>query len=70
MGLIPSIAPETWCYALGQVWRSGLEAVCFDLGAQAERVRRSATGLAVPLGVAPYQLAMILLGRWGQYDDG
>ncbi|MFB9941083.1 glycosyltransferase [Gluconobacter oxydans] len=65
VGLIPSIAPETWCYALGQVWRSGLEAVCFDLGAQGERVRRSATGLAVPLGVAPYQLAMILLGRWG-----
>jgi len=63
--LIPSIAPETWCYALGQVWRSGLEAVCFDLGAQGERVRRSMTGLAVPLGVAPFQLAAILLRRWG-----
>ncbi|MBS1102527.1 glycosyltransferase [Gluconobacter sp. Dm-62] len=65
VGLIPSIAPETWCYALGQIWRSGLEAVCFDLGAQGERVRRSMTGLAVPLGAPPYQLATLLLRRWG-----
>ncbi|MBF0858903.1 glycosyltransferase [Gluconobacter sp. LMG 31484] len=65
VGLIPSIAPETWCYALGQVWRSGLEAVCFDLGAQGERVRKSMTGLAVPLGMPPFQLARILLQRWG-----
>ncbi len=65
VGLIPSIAPETWCYALGQVWRGGLEAVCFDLGAQGERVRKGITGLAVPLGVAPSQLAMILMRRWG-----
>jgi len=65
VGLIPSVAPETWCYALGQVWLSGLEAVCFDLGAQGERVRKSMTGLAVPLGVPPFQLAAILLRRWG-----
>lgn len=65
VGLIPSVAPETWCYALGQIWRSGLEAVCFDLGAQGERVRRSMTGLAVPLGLPPVQLAMLLLRRWG-----
>ncbi|WP_322783013.1 MULTISPECIES: glycosyltransferase [Gluconobacter] len=65
VGLIPSIAPETWCYALGQIWRSGLEAVCFDLGAQGERVNRSGTGLAVPLGMPPFQLAMLLLRRWG-----
>ncbi|MEJ5141662.1 glycosyltransferase [Gluconobacter albidus] len=65
VGLIPSIAPETWCYALGQIWRGGLEAVCFDLGAQGERVNRSGTGLAVPLGIPPFQLAMLLLRRWG-----
>ena len=65
VGLIPSIAPETWCYALGHIWRSGLEAVCFDLGAQGERVTRSGTGLAVPLGMPPFQLAMIVIRRWG-----
>ncbi|GBR71135.1 glycosyltransferase [Gluconobacter kanchanaburiensis] len=65
VGLIPSIAPETWCYALGQVWRSGLEAVCFDLGAQGERVRKSGAGLAIPLGIPAFQLAAILMRKWG-----
>lgn len=51
VGLIPSIAPETWCYALGQVWENGLEVACFDLGAQGERVRASGTGMLLPLGL-------------------
>lgn len=58
---IPSIAPETWCYALGWVWRAGLEAVCFDIGAVAERVRSRGRGFVLPLGLPVGRLAEFLL---------
>ncbi|WP_256888390.1 glycosyltransferase [Acidomonas methanolica] len=48
LGLIPSICPETWCFALGDLWHAGVPAVVFDLGAQAERVRRTGLGWVVP----------------------
>lgn len=34
----PSIAPETWCYALSHALAAGLPIVAFDLGAIAERL--------------------------------
>ena len=51
VALIPSVFPETWCYALTRVWQSGLPAAVFDLGAQAERVRRTGRGWVLPLGL-------------------
>ncbi len=33
IGLIPSIWPETWCFALSNLWQAGLKVVSFDLGA-------------------------------------
>jgi len=51
LGLIPSITAETWCYALGQVWRAGLPALAFDLGAQGARIRDRGAGWVVPLGM-------------------
>ncbi len=42
IALLPSVWPETWCFTLGQAWRAGLRAAVFDLGAPAERVRRTA----------------------------
>jgi GT2 family glycosyltransferase len=40
--------PETYCYALTEAWRSGLYAVAFDLGAQAERIREAGFGEILP----------------------
>lgn len=51
IGWIPSIWPETWCFALGYVLRAGIPSVVFDIGAQAERVRRTGRGLVLPLGL-------------------
>ncbi|AFW01065.1 glycosyl transferase [Gluconobacter oxydans] len=65
VGFIPSVAPETWCYALGILWKSGLEVLCFDIGAQSERVRRSHCGAVVPLGIPVEFLVGFILRRWG-----
>ncbi len=51
MAFIPSIWPETWCFALSRAWQAGLPAVAFDLGAQAERVRATGRGTLLPLGL-------------------
>lgn len=65
IGFIPSVAPETWCYALGVLWKSGLEVLCFDIGAQSERVRCSGMGAVVPLGMPVEFLVSFILRRWG-----
>ncbi|MGC5749681.1 glycosyltransferase [Gluconobacter sp. NFX36] len=65
IGFIPSVAPETWCYALGILWKSGLEVLCFDIGAQSERVRCSDRGAVVPLGMPVEFLVRFILRRWG-----
>jgi glycosyltransferase involved in cell wall biosynthesis len=48
---LPSIWPETWCYTLGIAWRAGLRVAAFDLGAPAERIRRTGRGWLLPLGL-------------------
>jgi glycosyltransferase involved in cell wall biosynthesis len=52
LALIPSVWPETWCFALSRAWQAGLAAVAFDLGAQAERIRATGRGHLLPLGLA------------------
>ncbi|MFT8364920.1 MAG: glycosyltransferase [Gluconobacter cerinus] len=64
IGLIPSIAPETWCYALGLLWKSGLPVVCFDVGAQSERVKRSGRGGVMPLGMPVELMLAFILRCW------
>ena len=49
---LPSIWPETWCYALGEAMRAGLAVAVFDIGAQAERIRRTGRGWCLPLGLS------------------
>ncbi len=51
LALIPSIWPETWCFTLTEAWQAGLQAACFDIGAPAERIRRSGRGMVLPLGL-------------------
>jgi glycosyltransferase involved in cell wall biosynthesis len=48
---LPSIWPETWCYTLGTAWRAGLSVAAFDIGAPAERIRRTGRGWLLPLGL-------------------
>ncbi len=52
LGFVPSICPETWCLSLGDLWRAGLFAVAFDIGAPAERIRRTQRGIVLPLGLS------------------
>ncbi|CAP57438.1 glycosyltransferase [Gluconacetobacter diazotrophicus] len=61
LALLPSVWPETWCFALGLAWRAGLRAVVFDLGAMAERVRRTGRGRVLPLGMPIHELNTFLL---------
>ena len=51
LAFIPSIWPETWCFALSRAWQAGLPAVAFDLGAPAERIRATGRGHVLPLGL-------------------
>jgi len=50
---LPSIWPETWCFALTEAWRAGLFVAAFDLGAPAERIRATGRGMLLPLGLSP-----------------
>jgi len=51
LGFVPSVWPETWCYALSELWRAGLSVAAFALGAQAERIRRAGNGVLPPPGL-------------------
>ena len=48
LGLIPSIAPETFSYTLTELWSTGLPVIGFDLGAIGERIRATDAGWALP----------------------
>ena len=61
LALIPSVWPETWCFALSRAWEAGLPAAAFDLGAPAERIRRTGRGWVLPLGLSAPALNDALL---------
>jgi len=63
LAFIPSIWPETWCFALSRAWQAGLPAAAFDLGAQAERIRATGRGWLLPLGLQPRAVNDALLTR-------
>ena len=60
VGFLPSIWPEPWCYSLTGLLEAGLPTLCFDIGAQSERVR-SAGGRLVPLGTPPHDINQQIL---------
>ena len=52
IGFVASICPETWCLSLGDIWRAGLPAAAFDIGAPAERIRQTGLGFLLPLALS------------------
>ena len=53
LAFLPSECPESFMYTLSIAMAAGLFVVCFDLGAQAERVRSWGWGMPVELDLAP-----------------
>jgi GT2 family glycosyltransferase/glycosyltransferase involved in cell wall biosynthesis len=53
IGFLPAIWPETWCYALSELWMAGMPVLAFDLGAPADRIRQTGRGWLVPLKTRP-----------------
>jgi glycosyltransferase involved in cell wall biosynthesis len=56
LAFLPSECPESYMYTLSIAMAAGLFVVCFDLGAQAERVRSFGWGLPLKLDLAPSQI--------------
>jgi GT2 family glycosyltransferase len=68
VGWLPSVCPETWSFTLSEAWHAGLRVVAFDLGAQAERIRRTGRGVLLPLGLPPPAINSALLAAAGLSD--
>jgi GT2 family glycosyltransferase/glycosyltransferase involved in cell wall biosynthesis len=61
LAFLPSIWPETWCFALSEAWHAGLYTIAFDLGAQAARLKATMRGAVLPLGLPVPRINDILL---------
>lgn len=61
LAFLPSIWPETWCYALSDAWSAGLSAAVFDIGSPADRIRQSGAGWVLPLGLPAPRVNDVLL---------
>ena len=53
LAFLPSLCPESFMFTLSIVMASGLYTVCFDLGAQASRLRRWGWGQVLGLETCP-----------------
>jgi len=53
LGFLPSIAPETWCLGLTELWLAGLYVAAFEIGAPAERIRNTGRGFLLPPHLPP-----------------
>lgn len=60
VGFLPSIWPEPWCYSLTGLLDAGLPTLCFDVGAQADRVR-AVGGSILPLGTPAHAINQRIL---------
>ncbi len=65
VALLPSVWPETWSFALTELWRAGLSVAAFDFGAPAERIRRTGRGFLLPLGLPPRRINHALVAAVG-----
>jgi O-antigen biosynthesis protein len=62
VAFLPSIVAETYMFSLSECVRAGYFPVVFDLGAQAERVRRLGWGSVLPLGTSPQRIGDVIAG--------
>ncbi len=53
LAFLPTVCPESFMYALSIVMAAGFYTVCYDLGAQADRVRAWGWGQTLPLDLEP-----------------
>jgi GT2 family glycosyltransferase len=53
---LSALWPETWSYVLSQFWEAGLPVLAFDIGAPAERIKRRAGGMVIPLNLPARRL--------------
>jgi GT2 family glycosyltransferase/glycosyltransferase involved in cell wall biosynthesis len=58
---LPSVWPETWCYALDHALSAGLPTVAFDIGAMAARLRATPDHALLPLELSARQVNERLL---------
>jgi O-antigen biosynthesis protein len=58
--VLPSTWPETFSLVLSEAWLAGSAVAAFDLGAQAERIRRYGGGWLAPLDSGAAGLAQII----------
>lgn len=61
LAFIPSIWPETWCFALSDCWKAGLKTAVFDIGTPAQRVHATGNGWVLPLALPPSNLNNMLI---------
>jgi glycosyltransferase involved in cell wall biosynthesis len=61
---ISSVVPETFCYTLGEAMEMQLPVVCFDLGAQANRIRNYDKGRAMPIGSSAKDVYQTISQCW------
>ncbi|MBC7459083.1 MAG: glycosyltransferase, partial [Bdellovibrionaceae bacterium] len=54
--LMPSIVPETFSYTISEAMALNLPIVCFDLGAQSDRVRKYSLGSVISLNSSPAEI--------------
>ena len=52
----PAVWPETWSFALSEVWACGYAVAAFDIGAIAERIRATGAGIILPFETDPDKL--------------
>jgi glycosyltransferase involved in cell wall biosynthesis len=61
LAFLPSQCPETFMYTLSIAMAARMFVVCFDSGAQAERLRASGAGRILPLETAPESINEAIL---------
>ena len=65
--VVPSVVAEGYCMTLSEAWLAGAAVAAFDLGAQAERIRRLGGGWLTPLASGAAGL-MEIIDQWHPID--
>jgi glycosyltransferase involved in cell wall biosynthesis len=63
LAFLPTVCPESFMYALSIVMAAGFYTLCYNLGAQAERVNAWGWGKTLPLDLEPHAVNDTLLDQ-------